>query len=255
MSRPIDAQYGDEDMADVGRAFMEAIEQARSSDPWVKTWAPIQCPSEIIFDLLNRYDEKSHTDTVAQGSREPAGWLYEINMDGINWEQRFAREKPLATSYKRNITPLYASQPPAAPVETKCARCGSTGDTFVLCAGCQSLVQYSSAENGEVPFTNPNHAKTCALYWDKLLQGINSACGCGGLAKDRQLKDGSGSDQPASAAEWRDNYNACWDRARSDVKYDALKSAALKALNYIENTENELGIKLSCGDALREVLK
>jgi hypothetical protein len=35
----------------------------------------------------------------------------------------------------------------------------------------------------------------------------------------------------------------------------ALNSAALKALNYIENTESELGIKLSCGDALREALK
>jgi hypothetical protein len=50
---------------------------------------------------------------------------------------------------------------------------------------------------------------------------------------------------------WADQYNACWDRD----KPDALKSAALKALNYIENTENELGIKLSCGDALREALK
>lgn len=30
--------------------------------------------------------------------------------------------------------------------------------------------------------------------------------------------------------------------------------AMRKALNYIENTEGELGIKLSCGDALREAL-
>jgi len=30
--------------------------------------------------------------------------------------------------------------------------------------------------------------------------------------------------------------------------------AMKKALNYIENTESELGIKLSCGDALREAL-
>lgn len=44
----------DEDMAAVGRAFMEAIEQARTGDPWMKDWAPLQCPSEIIFDLLNR---------------------------------------------------------------------------------------------------------------------------------------------------------------------------------------------------------
>ncbi|MCK1322096.1 hypothetical protein IVA94_14590 [Bradyrhizobium sp. 156] len=40
------------------------------------------------------------------------------------------------------------------------------------------------------------------------------------------------------------------------VKNDhALKLAAEKALNYIENTEHEFGIKLSCGDALREALK
>lgn len=51
-------EYTDEDMAVVGRAFMEAIEQARQSDPWVKDWAPAQCPSEIIFDLLNRSDDQ-----------------------------------------------------------------------------------------------------------------------------------------------------------------------------------------------------
>lgn len=38
------------------------------------------------------------------------------------------------------------------------------------------------------PFVNNNHARTCALYHDKLLQGINSACGCGGLAKDRNAQ-------------------------------------------------------------------
>ncbi|VIO73842.1 hypothetical protein [Bradyrhizobium ivorense] len=37
---------------------MDAIEQARTSDPWVKAWAPLQCPSEIIFDLLNHFDEQ-----------------------------------------------------------------------------------------------------------------------------------------------------------------------------------------------------
>lgn len=33
-----------------------------------------------------------------------------------------------------------------------------------------------------------------------------------------------------------------------------LTDAATKALNYIENTESELGITLSCGDALRAAL-
>lgn len=49
--------YTDEDMAAVGRAFMDAIDQARMADPWVKDWSPSQCPSEIIFQLINRVDE------------------------------------------------------------------------------------------------------------------------------------------------------------------------------------------------------
>jgi hypothetical protein len=34
----------------------------------------------------------------------------------------------------------------------------------------------------------------------------------------------------------------------------ALEAAGLRALNYIENTETEHGIKLGCGDALRAAL-
>ena len=50
-----DEEYDDEDMAAVGRALMEAIKQARlSGDTFMKSWAPLQCPSEIVFDLLNR---------------------------------------------------------------------------------------------------------------------------------------------------------------------------------------------------------
>lgn len=49
---------------------------------------------------------------------------------------------------------------------------------------------------------------------------------------------------------WTNQLNACWDRSMSD----ALKTAAQKALNYIENTEGELGMTLSCGDALRSAL-
>jgi hypothetical protein len=49
---------------------------------------------------------------------------------------------------------------------------------------------------------------------------------------------------------WTNQLNACWDRSMSD----ALKTAAQKALNYIENTEGELGMTLSCGDALRAAL-
>lgn len=35
---------------------------------------------------------------------------------------------------------------------------------------------------------------------------------------------------------------------------DGLREAAQKALNYIENTEGELGITLDCGDTLRAAL-
>lgn len=61
-----------------------------------------------------------------------------------------------------------------------------------------------------------------------------------------------------------DGYRQRGNRARwrvvpailmSSMSSGSLKSAAEKALNYIENTENELGIKLSCGDGLREALK
>jgi hypothetical protein len=60
-------EYSDDDMADVGRAFMEAIEQARTGDPFMKGWAPLQCPSELVFDLLNRMDEqrKEAADEIA----------------------------------------------------------------------------------------------------------------------------------------------------------------------------------------------
>lgn len=44
------------------------------------------------------------------------------------------------------------------------------------------------------------------------------------------------------------------DAQRSVNDYAALVSAAKKALNYIENTESELGIQLSCGDELRLAL-
>lgn len=36
---------------------------------------------------------------------------------------------------------------------------------------------------------------------------------------------------------------------------ERLKAACYRALNYIENTESELGIKLGCADALRNALQ
>lgn len=45
----------------------------------------------------------------------------------------------------------------------------------------------------------------------------------------------------------------CWSPTDPTIMSDAIE-AMRKALNYIENTEGEFGIKLSCGDALREAL-
>jgi hypothetical protein len=50
-------------------------------------------------------------------------------------------------------------------------------------------------------------------------------------------------------------FNSMADDAQRAVNdYNAIKTAALKALNYIENTEGELGIQLDSGNMLREAL-
>lgn len=83
---------------------------------------------------------------------------------------------------------------------------------------------------------------------ERLPNGDVAAAGAGTQCSAASEDAGCGA---AVITPWADQYNACWDRS----KPDALKLAALKALNYIENTEDELGMKLSCGDALREALK
>ena len=44
--------FSDEDMAVVGRAFMEAISNCAPKD-----WRPMECPSEIVGDLVNDLEE------------------------------------------------------------------------------------------------------------------------------------------------------------------------------------------------------
>lgn len=46
-----------EDMANVGRALMEAIEKDYSGHPFMQRWHPADCPTEIVGDLLNALDE------------------------------------------------------------------------------------------------------------------------------------------------------------------------------------------------------
>lgn len=53
-----------EDMAAVGRALMDAIE-AFSHEPPLKGWAPAQCPSEIVGDLVNMLEEATQPDREA----------------------------------------------------------------------------------------------------------------------------------------------------------------------------------------------
>jgi hypothetical protein len=56
------------------------------------------------------------------------------------------------------------------------------GNSENLCADCLK------SWNARSSFINLNHATTCTLRYSETLQGISSACGCGGLAKDRAPK-------------------------------------------------------------------
>lgn len=46
-----DADYSVADMANVGRALMRTIKHAAPD------WAPLQCPSEIVLDMINERDD------------------------------------------------------------------------------------------------------------------------------------------------------------------------------------------------------
>ena len=48
---------------------------------------------------------------VKTGGGEAVAWLYEINVDGTHWSQRYTDTKPAGNSYQRNIRPLYLASP------------------------------------------------------------------------------------------------------------------------------------------------
>jgi hypothetical protein len=50
------ADEGDESLYEAGEALVKAIEDNREH-PALKNWAPTQCPSEVVVDLLNVIDE------------------------------------------------------------------------------------------------------------------------------------------------------------------------------------------------------
>lgn len=66
--------------------------------------------------------------------------------------------------------------------------CKCSGDVIcAFCSGAKVIRALRSPTIGGAreAFVNPNHARTCALYHDRSLQGISSACSCAGLSKDQ----------------------------------------------------------------------
>lgn len=47
-------QYTAEDMEEVGRALMDTLHRCRDG---LRGWAPADCPTEIVGDLINARDE------------------------------------------------------------------------------------------------------------------------------------------------------------------------------------------------------
>jgi hypothetical protein len=85
-ARPMTEEFGDEDMAAVGRALMEAIHDNREH-PALAGWMPMDSPVEIVVDLLNELDEAKaallSTSSAERGMREALelvrmsnGWRY-----------------------------------------------------------------------------------------------------------------------------------------------------------------------------------
>lgn len=56
-------EFDDADMAAVGRALIDTL-NSNAGHSVLKGWAPAQCPSEIVVDLLNRIDEMAIAQAV-----------------------------------------------------------------------------------------------------------------------------------------------------------------------------------------------
>lgn len=74
-----------DDMANVGEALMEALGGA-SGHEFMKSWRPVDCPTEIVFDLLNAHDEIS-ADRVRLQQLVDAYRLQAVNE---GWNHRMA---------------------------------------------------------------------------------------------------------------------------------------------------------------------
>ena len=78
------------DMANVGEALMEALRDA-SGHEFMKTWAPADCPTEIVFDLLNALDEARAALTPS--APEPVQKLHELP-EGHRWCRHCEQKDP-----------------------------------------------------------------------------------------------------------------------------------------------------------------
>ena len=135
----------DEDMANVGRAFMEAIEQARTSDPWMKDWAPIQCLSEIIFDLLNRFDDEIAAPPSQAGMREALEKIFARMVEKCDYADAngYSLSSNVLREYAEEIrAALQSSQPEARgcpecgkPFPCECVSYSSSGQTHASKCG------------------------------------------------------------------------------------------------------------------------
>lgn len=77
-SQPASALDDEADMAAVGRALMATLD-ACQDHPLLKDWSPAECPSEVVTDLLDLYDDQRAAILASQpstheGKAEPVAW-------------------------------------------------------------------------------------------------------------------------------------------------------------------------------------
>lgn len=94
--------YGDDDMAAVGRSLMAAVETATADrDGPLFGWHPAQCPSEVVGDLIGMALESRR---LAETEDRPAGDLREVVRDAIC---KFNGDK---TNSGYSMSPIYEEE-------------------------------------------------------------------------------------------------------------------------------------------------
>jgi hypothetical protein len=67
----------------------------------------------------------------AQRQQEPVAWRWKVSPSQLNWV--YSNSPSPVPQF--NVEPLYPAPAQCAP---RCDKCGSAGDVFMLCSGCQS---------------------------------------------------------------------------------------------------------------------